>query len=76
MLEKYQRLIEKLKNSEKKIVSLSFVESLFEMEDTNKFLKFNATTNEQIQRVEKFENQMENIKKKLYISHFCTLENV
>ncbi len=72
MLEKYQSLIEKLKQKEQP--SLKFVQSIFEMEDLNKWLKFNATTKEQKQRVEKIENQMHRLKEKLCVPDY-QLEN-
>lgn len=72
MLEKYQSLIEKLKQKEQP--SLKFVQSIFEMEDINKFLKFNATTNEQIERVQRFEKHMQELKEKLCVPDY-QLEN-
>lgn len=73
MLEKYQELIKELKKKE--LPSLKFVQSIFEMEDANKFLKFNATTEEQLERVQKFENRMQIIKEKLYVPDYQS-ENV
>lgn len=74
MLEKYQRLIKDLK--QKSTVSLKFIQSLFEMEDMNKFLKFNATSDKQIQQVEKFEALMQKQKENLYIPPNYQFENV
>lgn len=73
MLEKYQSLIDTLK--QKQTVSLKFIQSLFEMEDTNKMLKLNATTEEQVQRIEKFEALMQKQKENLYVPS-CQFENV
>lgn len=76
MLEYYQKLIQDLKNkSSKGNMSLKFVQSLLEMEDTNKWLKFNATTPEQMQRVQRFEDNMQKLKEKLYVPDYQS-ENV
>lgn len=82
MLEKYQNLLEKLKsqNNEKKVdtkvcMSLSFVQSLFEMQDVNKWLKFNATNENQTQHVERADAIMQTLLEKLYVPDY-QLENV
>ena len=76
MLEYYQKLIQDLKNKGgKERMSLSFVQSVFGMEDTNKWLKFNVTTPEQMQRVQRFEANMQKLKEKLYVPNYQS-ENV
>ena len=76
MLEYYQKLIQDLKNKGgKEHMSISFVQSVFGMEDTNKWLKFNATTSEQMQRVQRFEDNMQKLKEKLYVPDYQS-ENV
>lgn len=76
MLEYYQKLIKELKAKKpKEHMSLNFVQNIFEMEDINKWLKFNATTPEQIQRVQRFETNMQNLKEKLYVPDYQS-ENV
>lgn len=68
MLDYYQNFIEKLKKKKQKVqMSLKFVQNVFEMEDMHKELKLNATTEEQVQRVEKLEKQTEELKEKICI---------
>ena len=76
MLEYYQNFIQKLKQKKpKEQMSLKFVQELFEMEDLNKWLKFNAMTEEQVQRIRKFENGMEELEIILYVPDYQS-ENV
>lgn len=53
-------------------MSLEFVQGLFEMEDINKFLKFNAINPRQIEAVERFERQMESQLKNLCVPDYQT----
>ena len=80
MLEKYQKLLsecrEKQKIDNKRIhMSLEFVQGLFEMQDVNKWLTFNAMNENQIQNVQKFENHLQNLLKNLYVPDYQS-ENV
>lgn len=79
MLEKFQELLQKCKkvqNEEPLMeMSLGFVQSLFEMQDVNKGLKYNAMNVKQIENVQKFENNLQKLLEKLYIPN-CKLENV
>ncbi len=71
MLETWNELLSKLKLLKHNVhPSLNFIQSIFEMEDLNKWLKFNATTDEQINRVQKFEKQVENLKEKLCVPNY------
>ena len=68
MLEEYQALIENLKKCEKKQhMSTEFIQNVFEMQDVNKWLKFNATSDAQLKRVEEVENSIQSLLKKLYV---------
>ena len=76
MLEYYQNFIKQLKQKkQKEQMSLKFVQELFEMEDLNKWLKFNTVTEEQVQHIRKFENLMNELKEKLYVPDYQS-ENV
>ncbi len=64
MLERFQQLLKDLKNKQDKELIPASVETLegyFKMQDTNKWLKFNATTKEQLQRVNNFENNLKKV---------------
>ncbi len=71
MLEKYQILLERLKQPSeikpKQDINYEFIQNVFEMQDVNKWLKFNATTEEQLKRVEDVEDNLQSILKKLYV---------
>ena len=80
MLEKYQKLLsecrEKQKLDSKRMqMSLEFVQGLFEMQDINKWLTFNAMNEKQIQRVQRFENHLQDLLKNLYVPDYQS-ENV
>ena len=75
MLEKYQSLIEKLKKcEEKQHMSAEFIQNVFEMQDVNKWLKFNAITDAQLKRVEEVENSIQALLKKICVPNY-QLEN-
>lgn len=64
MLERFQQLLKDLKNKQDKELIPASVETLegyFKMQDTNKWLKFNSTTIEQLQRVNNFENNLKKV---------------
>ena len=80
MLEKYQALIKECKGKQeakRKMhhMSLEFIQGLFEMQDVNKWLTFNAMNENQIQNVQKFENHLQNLLKKLYVPDYQS-ENI
>ena len=78
MLERYQALLEKCKNVKSdglQEMSLEFVQGLFEMQDVNKWLTFNAVNENQIQGVQNFENHLQELLKKIYVPSY-QLENV
>ncbi len=73
MLEKYQNLLEILKkNKDKQHMSTEFIQNVFEMQDVNKWLKFNSTTDAQLKRVEEVENNIQSLLKKLYVPQIQT----
>jgi len=75
MLERYQILLEKLKKCrDKQHLSTEFIQNVFEMQDVNKWLKFNATTEEQLKRAQKVEDSIESLLKKLCVPNY-KLEN-
>ena len=70
MLEKFQKMLEDLKkkqNNELLSTTLENVENYFNMEDWNKWLKFNAMTPAQLRRVEAFENNLKKVFAQLYV---------
>ena len=76
MLEKYQMYLEKLKKCrDKQHMNTEFIQNVFEMQDVNKWLKFNSTTDAQLKRVEEVENNIQSLLKKLYIPNLQS-ENV
>lgn len=78
MLDKFQRMlnkIEKVNRKELKMVNLNTVQQYFEMEDLNKWLKFNAINEEQVRRANTFDKYLKNEIKKLYVPDY-KLENV
>lgn len=70
MLERFQKMLEELKKKQSEELlptTLETVEGYFNMEDTNKWLKFNAITPEQICRVNTFEANLKKVFAKLYV---------
>lgn len=70
MLEKFQKMLEDLKKKQSNELlptTVETVEGYFNMEDWNKWLKFNAMTPEQLRRVEAFENNLKKVFAKLYV---------
>lgn len=70
MLEKFQKILEDLKKKQSKELlptTVKTVEGYFNMEEWNKWLKFNAMTPEQLRRVEAFENNLKKVFAKLYV---------
>lgn len=76
MSEKYQESLEKLKNDTNKITESKAIQGLFELEDSIKFLKANATTEEQLQRVNILESQLQKQKEELNVSDFQNTKQV
>ena len=77
MLEKFQSLLKECKKAQEEgmqQMSLEFVHGLFEMQDINKWLKYNAMNVNQIQNVQKFEDSLQKLLEKLYIP--MPIENV
>ena len=73
MLEKLmQKLKELKKEKENELMdfSLETVQGFFDMEDQNKWLKYNSVTQEQLNRTERFEEQFYSIIKKLYVPDY------
>lgn len=76
MSEKYQESLEKLKNDTNKITESKAIQGIFELEDSIKFLKANATTEEQLQRVNILESQLQKQKEELNVSDFQNTKQV
>lgn len=57
------------------IFGLDVVQGYFEMQDVNKWLKFNAMTEEQEENANSFEEHLQSIIKKLYVPDY-QLENI
>lgn len=76
MSEKYQESLEKLKNDTNKITESKAIQGIFELEDSIKFLKANATTEEQLQRVNILEGQLQKQKEELNVSDFQNAKQV
>ena len=76
MSEKYQESLEKLKNDTNKITESKAIQGIFELEDSIKFLKANATTEEQLQRVNILESQLQKQKEELNVSAFQNTKQV
>lgn len=57
------------------LFDLDVVQGYFEMQDINKWLKFNVMTKEQEENVNRFEKHLQKIIKKLYVPDH-KLENV
>lgn len=78
MLERFtKKLKEFKKNKDNELMKfkLETVQGFFEMEDLNKWLKFNAITQNQLNNAERFEEQIQSIIKKLYVPDYQS-ENV
>ena len=76
MSEKYQESLEKLKNDTNKITESKAIQGIFELEDSIKFLKANATTEEQLQRVNILESKLQKQKEELNVSDFQNTKQV
>lgn len=73
MLERFEEMLEKLKAkkaNELMTFSLETVIGYFEMQDINKFLKFNSITEEQFKRTSNIEQHIQDILKKLYVPDY------
>ena len=78
MLEKFQEMLQKFKkqkDEELMTFSLSSVQGFFDMQDLNKWLKFNAMNKQQVENAEKFDIQLDGILKKLYVPDYQS-ENI
>lgn len=76
MLEKWQNLLKDLKiKKHKDHMSLEFIQSVFEMQDVNKWLKFNATSKTQLERAQNVEATLQALMEKLYVPDYQS-ENV
>lgn len=70
MLEKFQKMLEDLKKKQSNELlptTVETVEGYFNMEDWNKWLKFNAFTSEQLDRANAFEKNLKKVFAKLYV---------
>lgn len=73
MLERFQKMLEDLKTKKEKELmtfSLDTVQDYFEMQDVNKWLKFNAVTAEQVRQADRYEQNLQNLLKKLYVPSY------
>lgn len=78
MLEKFQMMLEEFKkNKENELIKfdLETIQQYFEMQDVNKWLKFNAMNKEQVKRANSFEKHLQDLLKKLYVPDYQS-ENV
>lgn len=78
MLEKFQKMLEDLKkkqDNELLPTTLENVENYFNMEDWNKWLKFNAITQTQLNRVNAFESNLKKVFAQLYVPDAHSLIN-
>lgn len=78
MLEKFMKKLKEFKNNKDNELlkfKLETVQGFFEMQDLNKWLKFNAITQNQVENAERFEEQIQSIMKKLYVPDYQS-ENV
>lgn len=78
MLEKFMKKLKEFKNNKDNELmkfKLETVQGFFEMQDLNKWLKFNAITQNQLDNAERFEEQIQSIMKKLYVPDYQS-ENV
>lgn len=78
MLEKFQMMLEEFKkNKEDELIKfdLETIQRYFEMQDVNKWIKFNAMNKEQVERANNFEKHLQDLLKKLYVPDYQS-ENV
>lgn len=78
MWEKFMKVINEFKKSKENELmrfDLETVQGFFEMQDHNKWLRFNAITQKQLETADRFEFQLNSIMKKLYVPNYQT-ENV
>lgn len=78
MLEKFMKKLKEFKsNKDNELMKfkLKTVQGFFEMQDLNKWLKFNAITQNQVENANRFEEQIQSIMKKLYVPDYQS-ENV
>ena len=78
MLKRLQKLLDKIKsNLEEPLMKMSLesVQGIFEMQDMNKWLKFNAMNEKQVVNAQNFDVQLESILKKLYVPDYQS-ENI
>lgn len=78
MLERFQKMLEDLKkkqDNELLPTTLENVENYFNMEDWNKWLKFNAMTQTQLNRVNAFESNLKKVFAQLYVPDAHSLIN-
>ena len=73
MIKEFQQKLEefkKSKDSELMTFDLETVQNYFAMQDTNKWLKFNAMNKEQLERAERFEQNLQSVLKNLYVPEY------
>ena len=73
MLKRLQELLDRIKsNLEEPLMKMSLesVQGIFEMQDMNKWLKFNAMNEKQVLNAQNFDVQLELILKKLYVPDY------
>ena len=78
MWEKFTKVINEFKKSkENELMKFDkeTVEGFFEMQDQNKWLKFNAITQNQVDTANRFDNQLNSIMQKLYVPDYQS-ENI
>lgn len=71
MLKRFHELLNKIKrNVEEPLMKMSLdsVQGIFEMQDMNKWLKFNAMNENQLENAQNFDIQLESILKKAICS--------
>lgn len=73
MLERFQTMLERLKKQQKagmQEMNLEFVQGLFDMQDMNKWLKYNAMNEEQLRNAQKLEDSIQRLLKRLWVPNF------
>lgn len=78
MLERFESFVNSAIEKQEKhlmLLDVDVVQGYFEMQDVNKWLKFNAVTEEQIENANRFEEHLQSLIKKLYVPDY-QLENV
>lgn len=73
MLEKFQKKLEEFKKGkdlELITFSLETVQNYFAMQDINKWLRFNAINKNQVEITERFEQNLQNTLKNLYVPDY------